>query len=198
MTTLSVNGLLGDAGIEWFQSDAERRAELGRDIMAAAYLRGDFVLSSGAQSNYYFDKYLFVTRPTVLRRLARLLGARVSPNADRLAGPELGAVALAAVTSLETGLPFVLVRKSPRRPGTATEIEGELHVGERVVILEDIVSTGEEALCTVTKLRSAGAEVIGVLAVVDREHGGSDAITAAGISFEALFRLHELIPGEPT
>lgn len=196
MTTL--NELLGDTGIEWFQDDTERRAELGRDIMAAAYLRGDFVLSSGAQSSYYLDKYLFVTRPTVMRRIARLFGARVSADADRLAGPELGAVALAAVTSLETGLPFVLVRKSPKRPSAATEIEGELHPGERVVILEDIVSTGEEALSTAAKLRAAGAEVIGVLAVVDRQLGGGEAIAAVGISFEALFQLDELIPGRPT
>jgi orotate phosphoribosyltransferase len=102
------------------------------------------------------------------------------------------------VTSLETGLPFVLVRKSPKRQGPAAAIEGELHPGERVVILEDIVSTGDEVLSTAAKLRAAGAEVIGVLAVVDRQQGGSDAIMAAGLTFEALFRLDELIPERPT
>jgi len=85
------------------RSRAERLQELGQDIVNAAYLRGDFVLSSGVRSAYYFDKYLFETRPSILRRIAGYLAELVPPNTDRIAGPELGAVALAASLSWRLG-----------------------------------------------------------------------------------------------
>src|SRR5690606_10649258 len=120
------------------QTPAERRDELARDVVAAAYLRGAFVLSSGQPSSYYIDKYLFATKPTVLRRLASLLAERV-PDVDRLAGPELGSVPITAALSLETGVPFVIVRKERKAYGTSAGIEGELHQGERVLLVEDVV-----------------------------------------------------------
>jgi len=173
------------------QTPAERRDELARDVVAAAYLRGAFVLSSGQPSSYYIDKYLFATKPTVLRRLASLLAERV-PDVDRLAGPELGSVPITAALSLETGVPFVIVRKERKAYGTSAGIEGELHQGERVLLVEDVVSTAAQALTAASKLTAAGASVAGVLAVVDREQGGAEAVTAAGLSFDALFRLSEL------
>jgi len=80
-------------------------AELARDIVNAAYLRGDFVLSSGARSSYYFYRYLFETRPSILRRIAASFAERIPSETDRIAGPELGGVALAAALSLTVGLP---------------------------------------------------------------------------------------------
>jgi orotate phosphoribosyltransferase len=191
--TITVDNLLSGPGYASFQSDDDRRRELGQDIVAAAYLRGDFVLSSGARSSYYFDKYMFETKPTVMRRLAEFMGRRVPDDVARLAGPELGAVALAAVVSLETGLPFVVVRKVAKKYATTSSIEGELHAGERVLIIEDVVSSGGEALAAAQKVRAAGAVVVGVLAVIDRQSGGAEAIAAAGLTFDALFRLDELI-----
>jgi orotate phosphoribosyltransferase len=191
--TISIDDLLSEPGHASFQADEARRRELGQDIVAAAYLRGDFVLSSGARSSYYFDKYLFETKPTVMRRLAEFLGRRVPRDVARLAGPELGAVALAAVVSLETGLPFVIVRKTAKQYATTSAIEGELHPGERVLIVEDVVSSGGEALAAARKLRAAGVTVVGVLAVIDRQSGGGEAIAAAGLTFDALFRLDELV-----
>ncbi|GAA3228987.1 orotate phosphoribosyltransferase [Nonomuraea helvata] len=188
---ISTNDLLSGPGHAFFQTETERRDELAMDITAAAYLRGDFVLSSGARSTYYFDKYLFETKPTVMRRLAEFLGRRVPRDAMRLAGPELGAVALTAVVSLETGLPFVIVRRKPKSYATASAIEGELHPGEKVLLIEDVVSSGGEALAAVERLRAADAHVIGVLAVIDRQAGGSEAIAAAGLPFDALFRLSD-------
>jgi len=113
--------------------DRERRLEeLARDVVGAAYLRGDFVLSSGARSNYYFDKYLFETKPGILRRIASFLADLVPPQTDRIAGTELGAVALATALSLETGLPFVIARKGTKAYSTARLVEGELYPDERV------------------------------------------------------------------
>lgn len=182
---------LAVGGADVLQTPAERREELARDVVAAAYLRGAYVLSSGQPSTYYIDKYLFATKPTVLRRLASLLAERV-PDVDRIAGPELGSVPITAALSLETGIPFVIVRKARKAYGTGAGMEGELHAGERVLLVEDVVSTAAQALSAAASLQQAGASVAGVLAVVDREQGGAEAVAAAGLSFDALFRLSEL------
>lgn len=179
-------------GRDAFQTPEQRRHELARDLVAAAYLRGSFVLSSGQHSTFYFDKYLFVTKPTVLRRLASLLAELVPDNVDRIAGPELGAVPLASALSLETGLPFVIVRQHVKTYATGTSIEGELHAGESVLLLEDVLTTASQALRAAGSVTDAGATVTRVLAVVDREQGGREAVNAAGYPFTALFRLGEL------
>jgi orotate phosphoribosyltransferase len=168
--------------------DRKRRlAELARDTVGAAYLRGDFVLSSGARSHYYFDKYLFETKPGILRRLASFLAELVPTDTDRIAGTELGAVALATALSLETGLPFVIARKGTKAYSTARLVEGELYPGERVVLVEDVISTGAQAIRAAERIVGAGARVIGILAVIDREQGGPEAISAAGFTLSTLF-----------
>ena len=109
---------------------------LGRDLVAAAVLRGDFLLRSGARSSYYIDKYLFTTRPDLLRRLATELARRVPEGVQRIAGPAIGAIPLVTALSLETGLPMVIVRpEKPKEYGTAKQIEGSLEAGERVAFL---------------------------------------------------------------
>ena len=199
MTSRTLLEALAGHGTHPFQPDEERREEVARDIVAASHLRGRFVLSSGRASDFYFDKYLFATKPTVLRRLASLLAARIPPQVDRVAGMELGAVPIATALSLETGLPFVVVRKTPKIHGAAAAVEGELHRGERVLLVEDVVTTGSQALRAAGVLASLGGSVARVLAVVDREQGGEAAVAAAGLSFDALFRLSELpVPARPT
>ncbi|HEX5465332.1 MAG TPA: orotate phosphoribosyltransferase [Candidatus Limnocylindrales bacterium] len=189
-----MSGALGPVE-EWLAiqngSDAVRR-ELARDIRDACLLHGDFVLSSGVRSNYYLDKYLFETRPSILRRVARYLAAYIPPECDRIAGPALGAVAIATAVSLETGLPFVIVKGEAKSYGTAHLIEGELHPGEAVVLLEDVVTSGTQALRAAGKLQALGARVLSILAVVDREQGGAEAMSAAGVHYEALFTRADL------
>jgi orotate phosphoribosyltransferase len=163
-------------------------AALGRDLVQTAVLRGDFLLRSGARSSYYIDKYLFTTQPALLRRIAGALAALVPGGVQRLAGPVLGAVPLVTALSLETGLPMVIVRtEGPKDYGTSKHIEGALASGERVLLIEDVVTTGGAALSAVDELRAAGAEVIGALVVVDREQGGPEAFAARGVPFRALF-----------
>lgn len=192
--TLSIPGA-GQAAAEESliaQPASVRREELARDIVSAGYLRGDFLLSSGARSSFYFDKYLFETKPTILRRTASLLAERVPAGADRLAGPELGAVPLAAAVSLATGLPFVIIRKASKDHATSKLVEGEVHPGERVLLIEDVVSTATQAIRAARQVGQLGADVTGILAVIDREQGGAASIAAAGYHFDALFRLSEL------
>jgi orotate phosphoribosyltransferase len=174
------------------RSRQERLEELGRDIVGAAYLRGDFVLSSGARSRYYFDKYLFETKPSILRRVAAFLAEFVPPQTDRIAGPELGAVALATALSLEVGLPFVIARKAAKDYSTSRLVEGELYPGERVVVVEDVISTGAQAIQAARDVSQAGAQVLTIIGVIDREQGGPQNIAAAGYQFSALFRRGEL------
>jgi orotate phosphoribosyltransferase len=172
---------------------SETHEALGRDLVAAAVLRGDFLLRSGARSSYYIDKYLFTTRPDLLRRIAAELAPRLPAGLDRVAGTVLGAVPLATALSLETGLPMVIVRTdAPKEYGTAKRIEGTLVAGERVVLVEDVVTTGGAALGALDALRVEGAHVLGVLAVVDREQGGAEAFAAADVPYQALFTRSEL------
>ena len=167
-------------------------AELGRRIVQAAYLEGDFVLRSGRRSKYYFDKYLFETDPRILRDLGVALAARIPADTDRLAGPELGAVALVTAAGLATGIPTVFVRDAAKEYGTGKRVEGVLRAGDRVTLIEDIVTTGGAVLDSARALREAGAEVTRAIVIVDREEGGADSLRAAGYEFEALFTLSSL------
>src|SRR5262252_2519249 len=112
-------------------------SELRRALKQHAYLEGDFVLRSGRRSKYYLDKYRFETRPDLLRALGERLAAQIrehEPGAVRIAGPELGAVALAAAASLESGLPFLIVRKETKDYGTSNRLEGVFEEGECVCL----------------------------------------------------------------
>jgi orotate phosphoribosyltransferase len=161
---------------------------LGRDLVDVAVLRGSFRLRSGATSSYYIDKYLFTTQPGLLRRLATALREFVPPHTQRLAGPVLGAVPLVTALALETDLPTLIVRTDkPKDYGTSKAIEGALAAGDRVMLIEDIVTTGGAAVMALEVLREAGAEVLGAVCVVDREEGGAAAFERAGVPFQALF-----------
>ncbi len=178
------------------------RDDLARALRDAAYLEGDFVLRSGRRSRYYLDKYRFETRPEVLAPLGEALAEAVrehEPDADRLAGPELGAVALAAAASLESGLPFLIVRKAAKEYGTAQRLEGVYEEGECVCLIEDVVTSGGAAIEAVEALRNAGLRVSNAICVVDREEGGVDELARHAVRLRALFRASELleIPANP-
>ena len=163
--------------------------ELGDRLLAASYLEGDFVLRSGVHSAFYLDKYLFETRPDLLRDITAGLQAKLAAHEpfDLLAGPELGAVALVAALSLACEKPFVIVRKGEKGYGTKRLLEGRAEAGQRALVVEDIVTSGGAALQAVHVLREAGLEVAGVLCVVDREQGGREAFAAEGVALDPLF-----------
>ena len=170
--------------------------ELRRALREHAYLEGDFVLRSGRRSKYYLDKYRFETRPDLLRALGERLAAEVrqhEPDAARIAGPELGAVALAAAASLESGLPFLIVRKESKGYGTANRLEGVFEPGERVCIVEDVVTSGGAALAAVQVLREAGLECGTAVCVVDREEGGTDELARHAVRLRSLFTASDVL-----
>src|SRR2546421_12589640 len=166
--------------------------ELARDMVAAAWLEGDFVLGSGRRSRYYFDKYLFETQPAILRRVGRHLAALVPEGTQRLAAPELGAILLGGVVSLELDVPLVLVRKEAKGYGTARALEGVLEAGDRVTVIEDVLTTGGAAIDAIEKVRAAGAQVIGLVAVLDREEGAAENLARLGVPFTPLFTRADL------
>ena len=180
---MSIRSINGDPDLQ----------QLGADIVAAAYLKGDFILSSGRHSNYYFDKYLFETQPSILKRLGRCLADLVPAETQLLAAPELGAVLLGAAVSMELGLPLALVRKDGKDYGTAKLVEGtEPQNGAKVTVIEDILTTGGQAVRAAEKVREAGAVVLRLVAVVDREEGAAEAFARAGLAYTPLFRKSDL------
>jgi orotate phosphoribosyltransferase len=171
-------------------------AELARLIVDRALLEGDFVLRSGKRSSWYLDKYRFETDPDVLRALGERLAEvvrRHEPDAMRLAGPALGAVALAASASMASGLPFIIVRGETKEYGTANRIEGSFEAGELVCLVEDVVTSGGALAEAVSALRNEQIVVRTAVCVVDREEGGSDALARLGVRLRPLFRAEELL-----
>ena len=174
------------------------RHALAAKLAEAALLRGSFTLRSGKTSSYYLDKYRFTTRPEILRELAVLFATKVGEierghgRIDRLAGAELGGIPLVTVASLETGKPCVFVRNAKKDYGTAKQVEGVLEPGDRVVLVEDIATTGGQAIEAAGALRDCGAEVVGVIATIDREEGAAEAMARAGLAYWALFTKGDL------
>jgi orotate phosphoribosyltransferase len=176
-------------------------AELRKELVAAAYLEGDFVLRSGKRSRYYLDKFRFVTRPDLLAELGERIVATVrehAPDAVRLAAPVVGAVPLATAASLSSGLPFVIVRDEAKEYGTANRLEGAYAPGEIVCFVEDIVTRASALVDAIGAAREAGLIVHTAVCVVDREEGGADALARHAVRLRPLFRAGELLGAEKT
>ena len=169
-----------------------RVPDLAPRIRDAALLEGDFVLSSGERSSFYVDKYLFSTEPDLLGDVADALAARIPGGVERLAGVELGAVPLVVATALATGLPYVIVRKAAKEHGSSAgrSIEGILYRGERIALLEDVVTTGTQAVRAAKNLEEAGAEVVTIVAVLDRREENEEEL--GGFPFQFLLRMDDL------
>jgi orotate phosphoribosyltransferase len=156
-------------------------------IRAAARLTGRFVLRSGRVADTYFDKYQFEADPDLLRAIADLLARRLPEGTEVVAGLEMGGIPIVTVLSQVTGLPAAFVRKEAKAYGTCRYAEGAPLAGRRVVLIEDVVSTGGALLDAIDKLGGDGIRPIGALCVIDRETGGRDALAAAGVPLDALF-----------
>jgi orotate phosphoribosyltransferase len=175
-----------------------RDDELILAIRDAAFMTGDFVLRSGKRSPVYVDKYRVATQPRLLAEIgARLAAAveRVDPDAVRLAAPEVGAVPLAAAAALTSQLPFLIVRREAKAYGTGNRVEGAFSPGERVCLVEDIVTTGGAAEDAILALREAGLECANAICIVDREEGGADTLARIAVRLWPMFRLADFLDG---
>jgi orotate phosphoribosyltransferase len=168
------------------------REQLARRIAEVSLLRGEFVLRSGRTSNYYLDKYRFETDPEVLRALGAMFAEYAKDPVRRIAGAELGAVPLAAATSMACGKPCLFIRNQKKDYGSARQIEGILERGDVVLLVEDVATTGGQVLESARVLREAGAEIQAVVAVIDRLEGARENIEREGLAFHALFTTRDL------
>ena len=165
---------------------------LAERVFDASHLTGSFVLRSGRTADHYFDKYRFESDPVLLADIVQALVPLVPGGIDGLAGLELGGVPLATMLSSATGLPAYLVRKEPKKYGTERVCEGGEVAGRRLLIIEDVVTTGGHIVLSAQDLRSEGAVVEHAVCVIDREGGGADVVAAEGITLHALFTMRAL------
>jgi orotate phosphoribosyltransferase len=165
---------------------------LASRVFATSYLAGSFVLRSGLTADHYFDKYRFESDPALLTDIVRELVPLVPPGTQGLAGLELGGVPVATVLSAHTGLPAFFVRKERKKYGTERLCEGGDIAGRRLLMVEDVVTTGGQILLSAQDLRAEGALVDHALCVIDREAGAPERLRAEGIALRALFTMSEL------
>ena len=166
--------------------------DLARRVYDTAHLTGEFTLRSGQVSNEYFDKYLFEADPALLRDIAEAMAPLVPAGAEVLAGLELGGIPIVTMLSQVTGLPALFVRKKAKDYGTCRLAEGGDVDGRRLVVVEDVVTTGGQVLLSCADLRERGAIVDTVLCVIDREAGGPEAFAAEGLALRPLFTMSQL------
>ena len=168
------------------------RKELIKRIKETAYLEGDFVLRSGKRSKYYLDKYLFETCPDILKALGEEFAKHITDDVTLIAGAELGGVALAAATALETGKNWVIIRNTKKGYGTAKLVEGVLKAGDVVLLVEDVTTTGGQVLEAAKVISKAGATVKKIVCVIDRKQGAEGNITKASYKFESILTKNDL------
>jgi orotate phosphoribosyltransferase len=153
---------------------------------------GRFVLTSGAVSDYYIDIKKASTNPMILKKIVEEL-SEYTEGYDVIAGMELGAVPLAVALSLETGIPYVIVRKETREHGTSKQIEGPEIKGKKVLIIEDVTTSGGSVVKTIKIIRENGGLVDEVLAVVDRESGAEKKLQSADVNFIPLLTVSDIL-----
>jgi len=166
--------------------------QLAKRIAEVSLLRGEFTLRSGRKSNYYLDKYRFETQGDILLELGKLFAQHVTADVQRIAGPELGAVPLAAAAAISSGKPAIFVRNQKKEYGSNKQIEGVFNPGETVLLIEDIMTTGGQVVEAAKTLEAAGLKVKKIVGVIDRLEGARENIEKAGYVFESLFTTKDL------
>jgi orotate phosphoribosyltransferase len=157
---------------------------------------GDFTLASGAKSSYYIDIKKASTNPKVLKLIAELMGETIlgmNEKPDRIAGVVLGSVPLAAAVSLETGIPYIMIRKEKKDHGTGKLIEGDLNEGDRVLVVEDVITTAGSSMSAIDTIRKAGGKVTDILSVIDRQSGGEENLSSINVKLHSLVTADELL-----
>lgn len=182
--------------------DPSPHDQLVRLLAERSAKRGTFTLASGRQSSLYIDARLTTMSPDGLALIGPLALHAIADEGwtpDSIGGLTLGAdpisyaIAYASAGSARPLRSFT-VRKEAKAHGTGKRVEGPFRNGDQVVIIEDVITTGGSALKAIEAVRSEGATVLGVLALVDREEGGREAIAAGGMPVRALARASEILP----
>jgi orotate phosphoribosyltransferase len=170
--------------------------DLAARIAGTCRLTGEFVLRSGRTATEYFDKYRFEADPRLLDEVAGRLATLIPPDTEVLAGLEMGGIAVVVALARHAGLPCAFVRKAAKPYGTRRLAEGADVAGRRVVLVEDVVTSGGQVLTSAAELRALGAGIGHALCVIDRQEGGAEALAAEGIELRAAFTRADLDEGD--
>lgn len=161
-----------------------------------------FILTSGQKSNYYINGKLTAGDPEGLYCIARLILEEAQKlGAEAVGGPTLGADpivgAIAALSYLAgTPMPLFIVRKEAKQHGARQQVEGSDISGKKVVMVEDVITTGGSVFKAINVVKELGCKILNVVCLVDREQGGREAFAEAGIPYQPLFSISELLPPE--
>ncbi|MBN1212174.1 MAG: orotate phosphoribosyltransferase [candidate division Zixibacteria bacterium] len=168
------------------------REELAKKIKAVSYLTGEFRLRSGKTSSFYWDKYRFESPPELLDAVAGEMLKFLPLSFDKLAGLEMGGIPLAVLLSQKKGVPCLFVRKKAKTYGTGKLVEGGFETGEKIVVIEDVITVAGQVCASVEQMRELGLVIENVICVIDRQQGGRENLENIGCSLSAVFTLEEL------
>tara|TARA_B100000749_G_scaffold280897_1_gene280783 strand:- start:58837 stop:59337 length:501 start_codon:yes stop_codon:yes gene_type:complete len=161
-------------------------------MFEASHLTGSFKLRSGTVSNEYFDKYRFEALPEILKPMVEHMKDLIPEGTEVLAGLEMGGIPIATALSLETGIPAAFVRKEAKTYGTCQLAEGTSIEGKKVLVVEDVITTGGQVIESTNQLRQFGATVENVLCAIYRGTGEPQSLNEIGLQVTPLFTMEEL------
>ena len=170
-----------------------QKIELAQKIKSISFLQGKFKLRSGKTSSFYWDKYRFESEPELLKTILEEMQKLLPASFDKFAAMELGGIPLATGLSLKTGKPCLYVRKKAKNYGTCNLVEGGFNKGEKVVVIEDVITTAGQVCSSIKQMRSLGLIVKDVICVIDRQQGGRENLKRIGCPLNCLFTGEELV-----
>ncbi len=168
------------------------REELAKAIYRTSHLSGEFKLRSGTISNEYFDKYQFESNPELLLEICRHILEIIPKDIEVIAGLEMGGIPIAVILSQLSGKPVCFVRKKAKEYGTCNLAEGTDIFGKKILVVEDVVTSGGQLVLSSQELQEKGALITDAICVIDRESGGPENLKKFGIDLKSLFTMSEI------
>lgn len=168
-------------------------SDLAQRIKVVSELNGSFTLRSGQQSTTYFDKYRFESDPRLLSDIAQAMMPLIPAGTEVLCGLEMGGIPVVTMLSFHSGLPAAFIRKESKSYGTCRYAEGADLTGKKILLVEDVVSSGGAVIEAALKLRADGIDVDCALCVIDRETGGTEQLAKNGVSLDSLVTASDMV-----